>query len=176
MTHEMNPTNKDDDALSSLLLLLKSNSSRPNVPVSIYDRKNIFLKLLLQIATNAPLLSAGAKPVVDLTDTTIASTPHTQGRNHRINIDVQTLRLHFHLPLAQAAKALGTCTTSLKKICRKHHIERWPCRQITSLTKYLNTLQRACMNINVPPHLRFQYSDEIHKIEKALVDIMEVCF
>jgi hypothetical protein len=95
--------------------------------------------------------------------------------NSRVDIDLQSLRQCFHLPLSQAAKALGTCTTSLKKICRMNKIERWPCRQIRSVTKTLNTLQRACLNINLPPNLRCQYVDEISVLEKALVDITEVC-
>ena len=92
----------------------------------------------------------------------------------RLDIDISTLRQCFHLPLAQAAKCLGTCTTSLKKICRKHNIERWPCRQIKSLTKTLHSIQRACLNINLPPNVRLQYIDEIRDLEKALIDITRV--
>ncbi|XP_073116423.1 uncharacterized protein [Elaeis guineensis] len=36
---------------------------------------------------------------------------------------------YFHLPIADAAKELGICTTALKKICRKHGMPRWPHRK-----------------------------------------------
>lgn len=58
-------------------------------------------------------------------------------------IDLETLREHFHLPIVEAAKYLGVCTTILKKICRKHGIPRWPYRKLASLDKHIAHLKEA---------------------------------
>ena len=44
------------------------------------------------------------------------------------NITENELRKYFHLPLSRVAKELCCSRTSLKKICRKNGIQRWPCR------------------------------------------------
>ena len=43
-------------------------------------------------------------------------------------ISLAELRLYFDKPIEDAAKAIGICSTLLKKICRKYHIKRWPYR------------------------------------------------
>jgi len=41
------------------------------------------------------------------------------------NMKIDDLRKYFHLPIIQVAKQLGTCTTALKRICRRNGIEKW---------------------------------------------------
>lgn len=43
---------------------------------------------------------------------------------------MEVLARFFHLPINEASKALGICSTSLKKICRKHGLVRWPHRKV----------------------------------------------
>lgn len=45
-------------------------------------------------------------------------------------IQLMDLTQHFHLPINDAAKALGICPTVLKKICRRHGMRRWPHRKV----------------------------------------------
>lgn len=40
------------------------------------------------------------------------------------------LSKYFHLPIVDAAKELGMCTTMLKKLCRRCGISRWPYRKV----------------------------------------------
>jgi hypothetical protein len=47
------------------------------------------------------------------------------------------LRGQFGKGIKDAAKALGICTTTLKRACRRHGITRWPRRQIAKLNKAL---------------------------------------
>jgi len=35
-------------------------------------------------------------------------------------LNLETLSAFFHLPISEAAKEIGVCTTVLKKICRKY--------------------------------------------------------
>lgn len=159
---------KDDEALSSLLLLLKSRNKPETVNTQLYHILHIHYCIQRDVDTPCHSeLSTDYHPDTDHV-TTLART------NSRVDIDLQSLRQYFHLPLSQAARSLGTCSTSLKKVCRKNGIERWPCRQIRSLTKTLTTLQRACLNINLPPNLRCQYGEEIAVLEKSLLDVTEV--
>ena len=38
---------------------------------------------------------------------------------------------YFHLPIEKAAEGLNVCPTVVKKICRKHGVERWPYRKFS---------------------------------------------
>lgn len=40
------------------------------------------------------------------------------------------LSKYFHLPIVDASKELGMCTTMLKKLCRRCGITRWPYRKV----------------------------------------------
>lgn len=39
---------------------------------------------------------------------------------------------YFHLPIEKAAEGLNVCPTVVKKICRKHGVDRWPYRKVSS--------------------------------------------
>ena len=45
------------------------------------------------------------------------------------------LSKYFHLPIVEAAKELGMCTTMLKKLCRRCGISRWPYRKVNTHTE-----------------------------------------
>ena len=47
--------------------------------------------------------------------------------------NISLLATCFHLPIDQAAIRLSICPTGLKKICRKHGIQRWPYRKVQQL-------------------------------------------
>lgn len=36
----------------------------------------------------------------------------------------------FHLPIEEAAKELGVCSSALKRRCRRLGIKRWPFRKV----------------------------------------------
>jgi len=55
-------------------------------------------------------------------------------------MDFDQLSNFFHLPINDASKELGICTTLLKKICRRNGIARWPYRKIRSLDKKKESL------------------------------------
>lgn len=88
------------------------------------------------------------------------------------SITLEELRKFFHLPIAEVARQFGTCTTALKKICRKLNITKWPYRQILSLTKSIQSLEMAVLNDAVASELRAQYRDQIIVLQKAIAEVM----
>jgi len=63
-------------------------------------------------------------------------------------IDIVNIEPLYIYKINDAATQLGTCTTILKRICRKHNIERWPYRKIMAITKIIANLQKENSNID----------------------------
>ncbi|KAK3233795.1 hypothetical protein CYMTET_55931 [Cymbomonas tetramitiformis] len=45
-------------------------------------------------------------------------------------VSYDVLQKHFRFTLRTAARMLGVCPTTLKRICRQYNIARWPCRTL----------------------------------------------
>jgi len=56
------------------------------------------------------------------------------------HVEMEELRKLFSMTEKDAAKHLGVCLTSLKKIARGHGIQRWPFRKVKSLDRKLRKL------------------------------------
>jgi hypothetical protein len=95
---------------------------------------------------------------------------HTSGSTNQFansfSIRLDDLRPHFHLPVREAAAKLGVCHTTLKAVCRRLNIARWPHVKFKVLDKRLGVLDEALRSTD-DPVLRNKIADSVQHIRAA---------
>jgi len=68
--------------------------------------------------------------------------PKTGSGKPGAQLSLEDLKGQFGVGLKDAAAALGVCTTTLKRACRRHGIQRWPRRALQKVAKALDEIER----------------------------------
>lgn len=75
---------------------------------------------------------------------------------------------YFGFKLEDACKLLQISSTSLKKICRKNKIKRWPYRRLTSLMAKCESIEETLRNKTLSSYIKVRLHAKLEKIRNEV--------
>ncbi|CAM9660914.1 unnamed protein product, partial [Scytosiphon promiscuus] len=86
----------------------------------------------------------------------------------RVPVDV--MRPYFNYPLRTAADAMCISVTSLKRLCRRHGVKRWPHRQLSGLNRAVTLLEAKREPSRSDPAVAEQLS-QLYRRREQIIDL-----
>lgn len=168
----MQPLSTDDVLMGEILISLKRNAvlqtppcastsasyrskveltveMPPPSPPSRISKGDASVSMAIALAmTSPPPQPFAGRSTSPVASTSALAAPPSHSPSERTKrygpvVELADLRSCFNMPIAAVARKFGICATLLKKICRRHNIQRWPHRQIRSLQKSIDMLRES---------------------------------
>lgn len=89
------------------------------------------------------------------------------------NITLEELKGLFHLPIKDAASAIGIGATVFKQVCRKHNISKWPYRQLHALNDSLEKIEKAAAGRTMDANERESHRLMVRELKEGIDKVME---
>ncbi|RDY13083.1 hypothetical protein CR513_02050, partial [Mucuna pruriens] len=116
-------------------------------------------------------------PQSDMDEDTEPETEPENGTSKRRNMGIQRRRVQnmtlndlsgvFHITMNAASKILDLSVTSIKKICRRGDLDRWPQSEVNTLAKQVAVLRRALDSPD--PGTRERTRQEIQRLQEEII-------
>ena len=146
----------DNSAVSSLLLLGHSESNG-------FDIESSIAAVQSELEFIAPNEHSNSVPI------SVTKSNNKSSKRRRTSAQsLEELRKYFYLPIQSVSKELGICTTILKKLCRNNNIQKWPYRQIKSLTCAIQSLEMAMLNSSVTEVDKHSMQTQIRSLQASI--------
>ena len=159
-----------DENVASSLLMLRKPDDVENLDKNSSSNTNVIGKINSSHSSSSgknALISSSMGIDLELVDTGSLSAK-THKKRKSSSQTVEELRKYFHLPIQTVSKELGICTTILKKICRTNNIQKWPYRQIKSLTCAIQSLEVAMLNSSVTARDKVTMNAQISTLQSSI--------